>query len=144
MANVHLPRSLVTLFNDAPPRHVQIEAATLGDLVDALDRSWPGMRDRLCESGPRIREHINVFVDGERQRDLTMPLTDATVVHIIPAVAGGSRGLAISPVATLTDLQRLRSWAKSRLVKVGPESGTAPRVGAPRRRAVRFVSSAHI
>jgi molybdopterin converting factor small subunit len=49
------------------------------------------MRDRLCEPGPRIREHINVFVDGERQRDLAMTLGSDAVVHIIPAVAGGSR-----------------------------------------------------
>ena len=47
------------------------------------------MRDRLCEPGPRIREHINVFVDGERQRDLGVALSNSTIVHIIPAVAGG-------------------------------------------------------
>ena len=33
---------------------------------------------------------LNVFVDGHRERDLGAPLTDASVVHIIPAVAGGS------------------------------------------------------
>ena len=88
MANIHLPRSLVTLFNDAPPRHVRIEAATLGDLVDTLDRSWPGMRDRLCEPGPRIREHINVFVDGERST-LATPVAPGSLVHVIPAVSGG-------------------------------------------------------
>jgi molybdopterin converting factor small subunit len=47
------------------------------------------MRDRLVEPGPRLREHINVFIDGERSRDLMAPLTDASVVHVIPAVAGG-------------------------------------------------------
>ena len=34
--------------------------------IDALDARWPGMRDRLCDSTPAIRRHINVFVDGER------------------------------------------------------------------------------
>ena len=63
--------------------------ASIGELIAALDDSWPGMRDRLCEAGPRIREHINVFVDGERQRDLTIALEPTSVVHIIPAVAGG-------------------------------------------------------
>lgn len=91
MATVHLPRSLVTLFTDAPPRHVEVDVATLSDLVDFLEHSWPGMRDRLCEPGPRIREHINVFVDGERQRDLGVALARETVVHIIPAVAGGAQ-----------------------------------------------------
>jgi molybdopterin converting factor small subunit len=89
MATVHLPRSLVTLFRDEPPRHVEVEAASLGALVEALDARWPGMRDRLLEAGPRVREHINVFVDGERQRDLATPIDAASVVHIIPAVAGG-------------------------------------------------------
>jgi molybdopterin converting factor small subunit len=89
MATVHLPRSLVTLFTDPPPRHLQLPSTSLADLVDDLDQRWPGMRDRLVEAGPRLREHINVFVDGERQRELATPLRDGSVVHVIPAVAGG-------------------------------------------------------
>jgi sulfur-carrier protein len=89
LATVHLPRSLVTLFADPPPRRLDLPANTLAEVVTRLDERWPGMRDRLCEPGPRIREHINVFVDGQRQRDLDMPLAAASVVHIIPAVAGG-------------------------------------------------------
>jgi len=89
MATVHLPRSLVTLFGDAPPRHLDLEADSLADLVAELDARWPGMGDRLLETGPRIREHINVFVDGERQRDMATPLSAESVVHVIPAVAGG-------------------------------------------------------
>ncbi len=89
MATVHLPRSLVTLFSDPPPRRLDMSAATLTELVARLDEGWPGMRDRLCEAGPQIREHINVFVDGERVRDLDAPIPDTAVVHIIPAVAGG-------------------------------------------------------
>jgi molybdopterin synthase sulfur carrier subunit len=89
MATVHLPRSLVTLFTDPPPRHLQLASPTLGSMVDELDSRWPGMRDRLVEPGPRLREHINVFIDGERSRDLAASLGDASVVHVIPAVAGG-------------------------------------------------------
>jgi len=89
MATVHLPRSLVTLFLDPPPRHLHLPSTSLGALVNDLDSRWPGMRDRLVEPGPRLREHINVFVDGERERDLAAPLNDVSVVHVIPAVAGG-------------------------------------------------------
>jgi sulfur-carrier protein len=89
MATVHLPRSLVTLFTNPPPRHLTVAVGTLSDLVARLDQDWPGMRDRLCSAGPEIREHINVFVDGERVRDLGTPLSEEAVVHIIPAVAGG-------------------------------------------------------
>ena len=89
MATVNLPRSLVALFGDQPPRHVELAAGTLAELVTRLDERWPGMRDRVCEAGPQFREHINVFIDGRRERDLAAPLTERSVVHIIPAVAGG-------------------------------------------------------
>lgn len=89
MATVHLPRSLVTLFTDPPPRHLQLPSTSLAGLIDDLEQRWPGMRDRLVEAGPRLREHINVFVDGERQRELATPLREGSVVHVIPAVAGG-------------------------------------------------------
>jgi molybdopterin converting factor small subunit len=68
---------------------MELNVATLDELVTSLDQSWPGMADRLLEPGPQFREYINVFVDGERERDLNATLGDAAVVHIIPAVAGG-------------------------------------------------------
>jgi molybdopterin converting factor small subunit len=89
MATVYLPRSLVTLFTEPPPRKLDMSATTLADLVSELDTGWPGMRDRLLEAGPRLREHINVFVNGERERDLAAAIPDGAEVHIIPAVAGG-------------------------------------------------------
>jgi molybdopterin synthase sulfur carrier subunit len=92
VATVHLPRSLVTLFPEPPPRRLDVDAGSLAELIDRLDDRWPGMRDRLCDPGPTIREHINVFVDGARQRELAFRLTGASVVHIIPAVAGGAAG----------------------------------------------------
>ena len=89
MASVYLPRSLVTLFREPPPRHLEVDASTLGQLVNDLDAQWPGIADRLLEPGPQIREHINVFINGERERDLAAPLAQGSVVHVIPAVAGG-------------------------------------------------------
>ena len=84
---VHLPRSLVALF-PAAPRRLTIEAATVAELIDRLDESWPGMRDRLCDAGPEIREYVHVYVNGQRA-SLVTPLPDGATVHIIPAVAGG-------------------------------------------------------
>jgi molybdopterin converting factor small subunit len=89
VAKVYLPRSLVALFLEPPPRHLELNSPTLGQLVADLDARWPGVADRLLEPGPQIREHINVFIDGERERSLAAPLGDESVVHVIPAVAGG-------------------------------------------------------
>lgn len=88
MARLHLPRSLVALFPGAP-RHLDLEAGDLEGLIAALDERYPGMRDRLCEPGPRLRPHINAWVDGQ-PASLTTPLTTASVVHILPAVSGGA------------------------------------------------------
>lgn len=87
MADLHLPRSLIALF-PAAPRHLVLDVDSVEALVRSLDARWPGMWDRLCEPGPRLREHINVFVNGERV-GLFEPLSAASTVHVIPAVAGG-------------------------------------------------------
>jgi molybdopterin converting factor small subunit len=87
MATIVLPRSLLSLFPDAD-RRASVDAATVAEAIDRLDARWPGLRDRVIDAGPSIREHINVFVDGERAT-LDTPLADGSVVHVIPAVAGG-------------------------------------------------------
>jgi molybdopterin converting factor small subunit len=46
------------------------------------------MRDRLCDTRPAIRRHINVFVEGRRAR-LDTPLAPGSEVDIITAVSGG-------------------------------------------------------
>ena len=62
---VILPPAFATLFPGSP-RCVALEAATVAEAMAALDARFPGMRDRLCNSTPAIRRHINVFVEGER------------------------------------------------------------------------------
>ena len=84
---VMLPSALVTLFPGAIPR-LDIEAATVGEVMDALDARWPGMRDRLCDARPAIRRHINVYVDRERA-GLDTALEASSRVDVITAISGG-------------------------------------------------------
>jgi molybdopterin synthase sulfur carrier subunit len=87
VAEVWLPGSLVALFPGAP-RRVAVAGATVAEVVDALDAEVPGLADRVLTAGPAIREHINVYVDGERAA-LGTAVGPASTVHIIPAVSGG-------------------------------------------------------
>lgn len=87
MAEVYLPASLVVLFPGAP-RRLTAEAATVHELLRVLEARWPGMWDRLAEAGPTVRQHVNIFVDGEKG-SLSTPLTPVSVVRIIPALSGG-------------------------------------------------------
>jgi molybdopterin converting factor small subunit len=87
MARAYLPSSLVSLFPGMPGR-VQVEAASVAELIHRLDQEWPGVRFRLCDAGPIIREHINIFVDGEKST-LATALRPDSEVRILTAVAGG-------------------------------------------------------
>lgn len=84
---VRLPAHLVILFPGAE-RRVEVEAGSVADMMAALDARWPGMRDRLCDSTPAIRRHINVFVDGRRATLQTL-LRDGMDVFVLTAISGG-------------------------------------------------------
>ena len=87
MADLHLPPTLTTLFPDLP-RRVEIGAPTVAAAIAELDERWPGVRDRLLESGPAIRPHIHVYVDKERAA-LDSPIGDRSRVDVIAAISGG-------------------------------------------------------
>ena len=84
---VILPRSLVSLI-PGTSRSTDVVAGSVAEAIDALDERTPGIRNRLVDSGPTIRQHINVFVNGEIA-GLETPLPPNATVHIIPAVSGG-------------------------------------------------------
>jgi molybdopterin converting factor small subunit len=84
---VRLPRSLRALFPGCPAE-LQVQGATLLEAIVALDGEVPGMRNRLLDAGPSIREHLNLFVDGELA-ELSTPLRPGAVVRVVPAVSGG-------------------------------------------------------
>jgi len=86
-ARVRLAPLLINLF-PAAERVVEIEAASVAEMVDALEARWPGMRDRICDSRPAIRRHMNVFVDGRRAK-LDAPLRPGAEVFILTAISGG-------------------------------------------------------
>ena len=87
MADVVLPTALTALFSDLP-RHVQVGAPTVDEAIDELEQRWPGVRDRLCDSGPVLRRHIHVYVDQERAA-LDTPLDERSHVNVIAAISGG-------------------------------------------------------
>jgi sulfur-carrier protein len=84
---VILPRSLVSLI-PGTSRSSVVEASTVAEAIDRLDEQTPGLRNRIVDSGPVIRQHMNVFVDGERAT-LGTALGPNATIHVIPAVSGG-------------------------------------------------------
>ena len=87
MADVHLPTTLLPLFAGLP-RRLALDAATVDEAIGQLEERWPGLRDRLCEAGPLLRQHIHVYVDRERAQ-LETPLGAGSRVDVIAAISGG-------------------------------------------------------
>lgn len=72
---------------------VTLDAGELGQGIEALEASFPGMKERLCDESGELRRFVNIFVNGEDVRflsGLNTPLKDGDEVSIVPAVAGGS------------------------------------------------------
>jgi molybdopterin synthase sulfur carrier subunit len=87
MANVHLPSTLEPLFPGLP-RRLDVQAGTVGQVIDHLEREWPGIRDRLCEPGPTLRRHVHVYVNSERAQ-LETAVAEQSRVDVIAAISGG-------------------------------------------------------
>lgn len=87
MADVHLPATLPPLFPGLP-RRLDVDASTVAEAIASLDEQWPGFHDRLCEPGPKLRPHINIYVDRERA-SLDTPLEPGVRIDVIAAISGG-------------------------------------------------------
>ena len=71
---------------------VTVEAATVGEALAALGRAHEGVLDRVLDPSGDVRGFVNVFVGEKNIRTLgglSAPVGEATVISIVPAVAGG-------------------------------------------------------
>lgn len=65
---------------------------TIMELVNDLDRRFPGIGERISENG-KVRRFVNIYVNEEDIRFLSAentPVKDGDEVSIVPAIAGGS------------------------------------------------------
>jgi molybdopterin synthase sulfur carrier subunit len=72
---------------------VSADAATVTELLDSLDTSYPGIRARILDDEGQIRRFVNVYVGNDDVRfldGLDTGLAEGAQVSIIPAVAGGA------------------------------------------------------
>ncbi len=84
---VRLPALIGSLFPDAE-RIVSVPATSVREMMEELDRRWPGMGACFCDTTPAVRRHINVFVQGRRV-GLDAPLSPGEDVWILTAISGG-------------------------------------------------------
>ena len=87
MAVVWIPSLMRDLTADQS--EVQVSGQTVGEVIDVLDRCYPGLKARLCV-GNQLDPAIAVSVDGRiSARRLLEPVGEESEIHFVPAVAGG-------------------------------------------------------
>lgn len=71
---------------------VDAEGATISEILNSLETSYPGLKERICDEENHIRRFVNVFLNDEDIRFLQesqTPVKSGDEVSIVPAIAGG-------------------------------------------------------
>jgi sulfur-carrier protein len=69
-------------------REIRVDGATVREVLRALEEEHPAMAGWILDEQVAIREHINVFVNGEKGREETALGADDRI-HVIPSISGG-------------------------------------------------------
>ena len=92
MAVVYIPALLASLTGGRSS--IEVEGATVRQVIDNLEAAWPGIRERLVLDG-RLRSNISVAVDGEVSPIGLLEAVPAnSEVHFVAALSGGTEGYA--------------------------------------------------
>ena len=71
---------------------VSVEGQSIANVIEALDRSHPGLKERICEADGSVRRFVNLYVNGDDIRfldNLQSKVKDGDEISIVPAIAGG-------------------------------------------------------
>lgn len=71
---------------------IECSGGNIAELLDALNQSCPGIKERLCNEEGELRRFVNFYVNSEDIRFLdgkNTALNEGDEVSIVPAVAGG-------------------------------------------------------
>ncbi len=71
---------------------VIIEGHTVQEMIENLEKQYPGMRERLCDEGGDLRRFLNFYLNEQDIRFIQgkeTPIKEGDEISIVPAIAGG-------------------------------------------------------
>ena len=90
MPSVRIPTPLRKLTNELEV--VEMTGSNVGEILDNLDKAFPGLKERICDEQGNVRRFVNVFLNDEDIRFLNEQATtvgEKDELSIVPAIAGG-------------------------------------------------------
>lgn len=70
-------------------RMVEAQGTTLAEILDDLERSYPGIRFRMIDEQDNMRTHMRFFVNGSQAFELSQKLRPGDEIQIVQALSGG-------------------------------------------------------
>ena len=71
---------------------VSVDGSTIGDVLEALQREYPGMSGQLVTADGSLHKFVNVYLNDDDVRymdKLDTKVQPGDTISILPAVAGG-------------------------------------------------------
>ena len=84
---VIIPSPLLSYTNQQ--KEVDAVGGTVSEILEDLNRSFPGIRFRMIDEQDAIRPHMKIFVNGEQVWGLDTALKNSDEVYILQALSGG-------------------------------------------------------
>ncbi|MDX1601026.1 MAG: ubiquitin-like small modifier protein 1 [Anaerolineales bacterium] len=75
-------------------KELEVEANTVGEALENLADTYPGLKKHLFDDEGNLRSYVNVFVNEDDVRGLEgedTPIGPDDQVTIVPSIAGGAR-----------------------------------------------------
>jgi len=79
------------LLHDYTDGRAEVEAAgaDLGEVMDDLERRFPGLAFRVVDEQGRVRRHMKVFVGEALAVDRATPVPPGAELYVVGALSGG-------------------------------------------------------
>jgi molybdopterin synthase sulfur carrier subunit len=90
MPKVRIPTPLRKLTNELEV--IEAAGATIAEVLENVEKAFPGLKERICDENGQVRRFVNVFVNDEDIRFLkesATPVKEEDEISIVPAIAGG-------------------------------------------------------
>lgn len=87
MVRVLIPSQLIA-YTDGASR-VEAAGASVGAVLDDLDRRYPGLKFRVVDEQDRVRKHMRMFIGQAETRSVAARLSDGDELLIFGALSGG-------------------------------------------------------
>ncbi len=92
MITIELPKALGLSVDGKTMVEIDEPCATVGEALNALGKRAPGVLDRILDERGNVRQHVNIFRDGESVRfldGLRSAAPDGSAILILAAISGG-------------------------------------------------------